>query len=100
MELRILGAGYGFPGICTMLACGGSLYLIDAGIPVAEWMHREGISFDALRAVFLTHRHGDHTVGLANLAHLTNGGYKKTPLEIWCPEECCLTGLKAYLLSS
>ena len=88
MELIILGAGYGFPGIATMLKCNNSYYLIDAGVPVAELMHQKGLPFEALRAAFISHRHGDHIIGLSNLAFLSTSGYKKSPLEVYFPEEC------------
>lgn len=100
MKLHILGAGFGFPGISTMVECNGSYYIVDVGVPVAEMMHNESLSFNDLRAVFITHRHGDHTVGLSTLAHMINSGFKKTgPVEVFLPEECVLTGFEMLMLS-
>ncbi len=100
MKLHILGTGYGFPGISTMVECNGSYYIVDAGAPVAEMMHNEGLSLNDLRAVFITHRHGDHTTGLSTLAHMINSGYKKTgPVEVFLPEECVLNGFQQLMLS-
>lgn len=100
MKLHILGAGYGFPGISTMVECNGSYYIFDVGVPVAEMMHSEGLSFDNLRAIFITHRHGDHTVGLSTLAHIIHSGFKKNgPVEVFLPEECVLTGFEQLMLS-
>ncbi len=100
MKLHILGAGYGFPGISTMLQCNGSYYIFDVGVPVAEMMYQEGLSFNDLRAVFISHRHGDHTVGLSTLAHIIHSGFKKNgPVEIFLPEECVLTGFQQLMLS-
>jgi len=38
--------------------------LLDAGAPLLPHMHRLGIDPWAIEAVFLTHFHGDHTLGL------------------------------------
>ena len=100
MKLHILGAGYGFPGISTMVECNGSYYIFDAGVPVAEKMYEEKLSFDDLQAVFITHRHGDHTVGLSTLAHIIHSGFKKNgPVEVFLPEECVLNGFAQLMLS-
>lgn len=100
MKLHILGAGYGFPGISTMVECKGKYYIVDAGAPVAERMNEAGVSLNDLQAVFISHRHGDHTTGLSTLAHMINSGYKKTgPVEVFLPEECVLTGFQQLMLS-
>ncbi len=100
MKLHILGAGYGFPGISTMVECNGSYYLFDVGAPVAELMYQQKLSFNDLRAVFISHRHGDHTTGLSTLAHTIHSGFKKNgALEIFLPEECVLTGFQQLMLS-
>lgn len=100
MRLHILGAGYGFPGISTMVECNGKYYIFDTGAPVAELLHNEGLSLNDLQAVFISHRHGDHTTGLSTLAHMINSGYKKTgPVEVFLPEECVLTGFTQLMLS-
>ena len=38
--------------------------LLDAGAPLLPHMHRCGVDPGAIDAVFLTHFHGDHTLGL------------------------------------
>src|SRR5207247_10938916 len=38
--------------------------LLDGGAPLLPHMHRCGIDPGAIDAVFLTHFHGDHTLGL------------------------------------
>src|SRR2546421_2898387 len=38
--------------------------LLDAGAPLLPHMHRLGIDPGAIEAVFLTHFHGDHVLGL------------------------------------
>ena len=38
--------------------------LLDGGAPLLPHMHRVGVDAGAIEAVFLTHFHGDHTLGL------------------------------------
>src|SRR5262249_61263953 len=38
--------------------------LLDGGAPLLPHMHRLGIDPGAIEAVFLTHFHGDHVLGL------------------------------------
>lgn len=61
------------------------LFLVDAGEGVQRQMMRYGISPLKLRAVFLSHLHGDHLFGLFPLLS-TMGLYgRRTPLRIYAP---------------
>jgi ribonuclease Z len=42
--------------------------LLDAGAPLLPHMHRVGVDAGAIDCVFLTHFHGDHTLGLPPFA--------------------------------
>jgi ribonuclease BN (tRNA processing enzyme) len=50
------------------LVVNGRIYLVDAGLNVAEQLVASGLGFDMVRHVFVTHRHFDHTSGLMSLA--------------------------------
>ncbi len=61
------------------------LFLVDAGEGVQRQMFRYGISPLRLRAVFISHLHGDHLFGLFPLLS-TMGLYgRRTPLRIYAP---------------
>ena len=61
------------------------LFLVDAGEGVQRQMMRYGISPLKLRAVFISHLHGDHLYGLFPLLS-TMGLYgRRTPLKIYAP---------------
>ena len=60
MKLIFLGTGYAIPkpgrnAPCTVLECGGQLYLLDAGAPVLELLAERGQTPEQIRAVFTTH---------------------------------------------
>lgn len=77
MKLTFLGTSHGVPAgdrhcSCMMLEVNGAVYVIDAGAPVVDCMLRQGVDLRRLRALFVTHAHSDHTVGVLHLADLIN----------------------------
>lgn len=66
MRLAFLGTGSAFSieRHCGAVVVDGRL-LLDAGAPVLAQMGRLGLDPGAIEAVFLTHFHGDHFLGLA-----------------------------------
>ena len=60
-------------------------YLIDAGEGVQQQLFRYGINPLKLRAVFLSHLHGDHCYGLFPLISTLNLYGRKTPLTVFAP---------------
>jgi len=60
-------------------------FLIDAGEGVQQQLFRYGINPLKLRAVFLSHIHGDHCYGLFPLLSTLNLYGRKTPLTIFAP---------------
>jgi len=65
VRLAFLGTGSAF----SVERCNGAVVvdgrlLLDAGAPLLPHMHRLGIDPAAIAAVFLTHFHGDHVLGL------------------------------------
>ena len=61
------------------------LFLMDAGEGVQRQMARCGISPLKLRAVFLSHLHGDHLYGLFPLLSTLGLYGRRTPLRIYAP---------------
>ena len=105
MKLIFLGTGHGVPApdrhcSATMFEVGGKRYLIDGGAPVVDIMRARGIPVDGLSAVFVTHRHSDHTFGLAMLINITTWYYKKADYDIYLPEQACIDAFRAMLRSS
>ena len=92
MKITFLGTSHGVPEknrfcTCMMLESGGAIYFIDAGAPMIDYMVSHGKSVNDLRAVFTTHVHSDHTVGVIHLTNLMNWYYKKSSADIFITEQ-------------
>ena len=91
MKISLLGTSHGVPEpgrfcSCSLIETGGVSYLIDAGAPVMDLFHRKGVDVNSLRAVFITHMHGDHTDGLVQLCDLMNWYYQEAQADIYLPD--------------
>ena len=92
MKLTFIGTSDGVPRpdrycTCMMLEVGGSTYLIDAGAPVCDIFPRMGKSLTDIRAVFITHIHGDHAENVYRIADIVNGLYKEHEMDFYIPDE-------------
>lgn len=70
MRIRFMSLASGSSGNCYYLGTDSYGILIDAGIPfkqIKQTLSNYGISFDKVRAVFVTHDHADHIKSLGNL---------------------------------
>ena len=91
MKVIFLGSSHGVPEpnrkrSCILLEIQGNRYLIDAGMDPTEELIRRGISPEVLRAVFITHMHGDHIDGLIPLVDLCSWFYRKSELKTYLPD--------------
>lgn len=103
MILTTLGTSHGDPtgsrfNSSILLEAGSSLYLLDAGEPVTASLRRAEKRFDRLRAVFITHMHGDHVGGLPVLIKmLLKYAREGQHADVFLPERGALAGLEAWL---
>lgn len=72
LSVTLLGTGDPTPridrfGPATLVRAGGHTLLFDAGRGTLQRLRQEGVSTGALDAIFLTHLHSDHVVGLVDL---------------------------------
>ena len=89
-EVTILGSGSATPSVhrhhtAHALNVHEQFFLIDCGEGTQERMRRYGISPMKLKAVFISHLHGDHIFGLPGLIASLNHLGKQTPLHIFGP---------------
>ena len=93
-DIRIIlyGSSAGFPTrertpTCIGLWRGGELFLLDCGDGAAGHLARNGVSPEALRAVFISHAHVDHIGGLPMLLQWLQLNGRKDPLALHLPAE-------------
>jgi len=102
MKIRFLGTSHGVPGAdrhcqSIVIEAGGSVYLIDAGAPVTDLMLHYGYDLNSLRAVFITHCHGDHLNGLIHLADLAGWYFKEMDFDMFIPEKSVGDAMLNYI---
>ena len=105
MKITFFGTSHGVPEknrfcTCIMLESGGSIYFIDAGAPMIDLMLSKGKSVNDIKAVFTTHVHSDHTVGIVHLADLMNWYYKKSSAEFFFTEQEHLEATDQWIYTS
>jgi len=75
MKITFFGAGHGVPEpnrkcSSTMIEACGNRYIIDMGSQAIEDLVTRRVPLETLKAVFITHMHGDHTNGLMSFIDL------------------------------
>lgn len=92
MNLTFLGTSHGVPAadrFCSsyMLEAEDNIYIIDTGAPVADLLIRKGKDMKNIKAIFNTHFHGDHCVGMIHLLDLCSWYFKDAEFTTFVCEE-------------
>lgn len=102
MRITFLGTSHGVPEpgrkcACTLVEAGDRKYLIDMGMdPVPDFIER-GMNPADITAIFITHRHGDHTNGLPAYVNLCCWYYRKAVPLIYLPDMRIKDALRAWV---
>ncbi len=68
------------------LSYDGNLFLLDCGEGTQFQLLKYGISPQRLKAIFITHIHGDHTIGIAGLVRTLALNKRREELKIFVPK--------------
>ncbi len=63
----------------------GSIYLFDCGEGTQMKMMQNGVNISKVKAIFISHTHGDHVIGIAGLVRTFALNNRQEPLEIYVP---------------
>ena len=90
MKITILGSSHGLPEAnrkCSsiLLEIGDARYIIDMGTDITEPFATKNLPLSSIRAILITHMHGDHTNGLLSFLELCNWAYKSVNPDIFLP---------------
>jgi ribonuclease BN (tRNA processing enzyme) len=101
MKITFLGTSHGVPEpnrrcSCTMVEVGGRYYFVDMGMNAIDELITRGIRVDAVKGVFVTHMHGDHTDGLVQFGDLIGWKFKTADPVLFLPEEAGIEALKTW----
>ena len=69
MRITFVGSSHGIPEpnrkcSCIMLEMGDRIYFIDMGTSAVDALRARGMPVENVKAVFISHMHGDHINGL------------------------------------
>lgn len=97
MRITFIGTSHGVPEpnrkcSCTMIETSGRYYFVDMGTPPIDHLVTAGIPVDAVKGIFITHMHGDHTNGLISFVDLISWYFKTADPTICLPN---IEGAKA-----
>ncbi len=90
MRIVILGSGGAFPTAHRMLPSTvvlreGEMFMFDCGEGTQLQLSKSHLGWARMRAIFITHLHGDHIIGLAGLLMTMSMGSRSRPLSIYGP---------------
>lgn len=105
MRIVFFGTSHGVPEphrrcSCTLIELGERRYFVDMGTNAMDELIDRGMAPDSVKAIFVTHMHGDHTNGLVPFIDLASWYFKTVRPAILMPEMQALEGLKIWLTAN
>ncbi len=95
MKIHFIGTSHGAAEkgrkcTATLLEIGNSLYVIDCGTSIGEYLKNADLHFSNLKGVFVTHMHADHCGCLSNLVKLFTVYDRGKNRPVFLPEEAAI----------
>lgn len=91
-KVHILGCGSALPTrhhhpSSQIIDIRGKLFMVDCGEGTQSQIRRSRLNFSKLYAVFISHLHGDHVLGLIGMISTFGLQGRTSPLHIYAPKE-------------
>ncbi|GAH56319.1 unnamed protein product, partial [marine sediment metagenome] len=91
IRIKILGSAAGIPtkkrfNTSIAITVDREVYLFDAGEPVSGLLVRNGIDWNKIKAIFISHLHSDHISGIPQLIQSMQLTKRKSLLPLFLPQ--------------
>ena len=103
MKITFLGTAAGLPRkgqstSSTMIEVGGKYYIFDTGAPVVNKLLDMDKTVEDIKAVFITHCHGDHLFGIIDLIRCVNIEkiFPTANISYYLPEQNVIDAIERY----
>ena len=102
MKITVVGSSHGVPEAnrkCAsfLIEVGENVYFVDMGTPGIDALRSRGLAVEAVKGIFITHMHGDHTNGLIPFVDLITWYFKKADPDIYLPLPEAAEAIRAWL---
>lgn len=102
MRIKLLGTGHGVPEAerkCSaiLVRAKSNSYFFDMGSDVVQDMARLALPLNTVKAVFISHPHGDHTDGLVSFCDIISWYYTDCRPTFFLPNEPSINALKGWM---
>ncbi len=90
MKITFFGTSHGYPEqnrkcSCALAEVGENRYFVDMGTDAIAPMTDLGIPYESVKAIFITHMHGDHTNGLLPFLDVCSWKFKDVDPAVYLP---------------
>ncbi|MEM3400291.1 MAG: ribonuclease Z [Candidatus Micrarchaeia archaeon] len=90
IRVVVLGSGASIPSVernlpAIAIRYGGDVFLFDCGEGTQRQMMKFKVSYSRVKAIFITHLHADHFIGIVGLVRTLELGGRTEPLYIFGP---------------
>ncbi|MBR4881739.1 MAG: MBL fold metallo-hydrolase [Clostridia bacterium] len=104
MRIRFLGTSHGVPeagrfNSSAMIEVGSAVYYVDAGAPIVNMLVNDKRHPSEVRAIFITHCHGDHINMLPHFVDLCHWYYLDADFTAFVPETNVIENIYTYVES-
>ena len=102
MKITFVGSSHGVPEAhrkcsCIMIEIGENVYFVDMGTPAIDALRIRNIPVDAVKGIFITHMHGDHTNGLLSFIDLSTWYFKTVDPQICLPDISAVDAINGWI---